>query len=423
MQLRGSMSTKVIYRSGMCTIGGTIIEVINNNDRIIFDFGCFFDPKINDETLPNVSGIYDNSSEYNDFVIISHDHLDHVKALNKVHPNIPIIMSYDSKKMLDSLKTVGFDQIIGNWRDYDTIELNQPTMIGSFEVTAIPVDHDVPGAVSYLIKNEDINILYTGDIRVHGINHELTEKMVEFAKTQAVDLLIIEGVSVSFIDDDYTFNPTLEVSEEVKSWKYVDHCLEQIDRDSLILFNPYIMNMELFYRFYELSLALNKKFVLLPTSSKQFSDFMPFVDNVYVLNEDTYNTGCPVITLEEIDSSCLLQFNYYDLKLYQSIDCHKQLIQAGGEPIGDFDPRYQQLIEYCQVNEIDFLPINISGHAEPDNLAYVINTINPQVLSPIHSFKPEMLTKVVETSILPKANECYTWCNHKLISDEIIEDN
>lgn len=414
------MSTQLIYRSGMRTIGGTIVEVINNNDRIIFDFGCFFDPVVNDETLPNVSGVYNNDSTYNDYVIISHDHLDHVKALNKIHPDVKVIMSEDSRKMLKSLETTGFNQIMGQWRDYDTIALEQEVKLGSFSVTAYPVDHDVPGAVSYLIKTDDVNILYTGDLRLHGINREQTLVMVKQMANVDIDLLIIEGVSVSFVEDDYEFNPTAEVEEESKSWEYVNHCLEQVDQDSLILFNPYIMNMELFYRYYELAKKLNKKLVLLPTSAKQYTDFIPFTDNVYVLEEDTYNTSLPVVKKEEVTNQCILQFNFYDLDLYTSIDGKKQLIQAGGEPIGDFDPRYQELINYCQEHDIDFLPINITGHAQPNNLAYIIKEINPQILSPLHSFKPEMLTKVMDSYILPQANECYTFENHKMVKDEIL---
>lgn len=414
------MSTQVIYRSGMRTIGGTIVEVINNNDRIIFDFGCFFDPVVNDETLPNVSGVYNNDSTYNDYIIISHDHLDHVKALNKIHPDVKVIMSKDSRKMLKSLETTGFNQIMGQWRDYDTIALEQEVKLGSFSVTAYPVDHDVPGAVSYLIKTDDVNILYTGDLRLHGINRDQTLSMVKQMANVDIDLLIIEGVSVSFVGDDYEFNPTTEVEEDSKSWEYVKHCLEQVDQDSLILFNPYIMNMELFYRYYELAKKLNKKLVLLPTSAKQYTDFIPYTDNVYVLEEDTYNTNLPVVKKEEVTNKCMLQFNFYDLDLYTSIDGKKQLIQAGGEPIGDFDPRYQELINYCQEHDIDFLPINITGHAQPDNLAYIIKEINPQILSPLHSFKPEMLTKVMDSYILPQANECYTFENHKMVKDEIL---
>ena len=279
----------------------------------------------------------------------------------------------------------------------------------------------MPGAVSYLIKTNDVNILYTGDLRLHGINRDQTLAMVKQMANVDIDLLIIEGVSVSFVEDDYEFNPTTEVEEESKSWEYVKHCLEQVDQDSLILFNPYIMNMELFYRYYELAKKLNKKLVLLPTSAKQYTDFIPYTDNVYVLEEDTYNTSLPVVKKEEVTNQCILQFNFYDLDLYTSIDGKKQLIQAGGEPIGDFDPRYQELINYCQEHDIDFLPINITGHAQPDNLAYIIKEINPQILSPLHSFKPEMLTKVMDSYILPQANECYTFENHKMVKDEILE--
>ncbi len=409
------MSTKVIYRSGMRSIGGTIIEVIHDHHRIIFDFGINFDPNDDQEVLPNVSGIYDNTSTYDDLVIISHTHLDHVKALNLIDPHIKILMSYDSKKMLNALKATDFKEIKGNWRDYDSIDYYQSVNFGSFKITAIPVDHDVPGSVSFLIENEDVNILYTGDLRFHGINKENTIKMVQQMSQAKIDLLIIEGVGVSFIDDDYQFNATPLIDGEITSDEYVNHCLACVKENTTILFNIYIMNVELFYRYYQLAQALNYKLVLLPQSAYIFKEFMPyFKDNVYVLENDAYNSGFNIITYQEIDDHCLVQFNYHHKEDYLKIIGNKTLIQSGGEPIGAFDARYQILQDFCANHNINFCELPISGHSLPDNLAYIIENINPQILSPIHSYKPEMLCKLHQNYILPNSNDEYEFVNHHL---------
>ena len=64
----------------------------------------------------------------------------------------------------------------------------------------MPIDHDAYGAAGLLITTPDLKISYTGDLRLHGYKSNNT---YEFCKeSEYCDVLLIEGVSVSFNDFD-----------------------------------------------------------------------------------------------------------------------------------------------------------------------------------------------------------------------------
>ena len=64
----------------------------------------------------------------------------------------------------------------------------------------MPVDHDAYGACGLLIETPDLVISYTGDIRLHGYRKDAT---LNFCKeSEKCDVLLIEGVRVSFQDFD-----------------------------------------------------------------------------------------------------------------------------------------------------------------------------------------------------------------------------
>ncbi|MGL5020785.1 MAG: MBL fold metallo-hydrolase [Mycoplasmatales bacterium] len=405
--------TKVIFRSGMTTIGGTIIEVINNNDRIIFDFGCVFDPSSNNEEIPNVEGIYKNDSEYNDAILISHNHLDHIKALNLIDKEIDVFMHESSIKLLNSLNSISFNQIMGSHRSYNEITLNSETKINSFSVTAIEVDHDVIGAVCFLIKTDDLTMLYTGDLRMHGINNHLTKEMLSSIVNEQIDILIIEGVMISFIEDDTKIISSDFVDEENYSINFTKKIRQDINEDSLILFNPYIMNLEMMNSFISLAKELNKKIVFRADYAKIYNDFFPNKE-IFVLEEDTYNTNLKVIKMNEITNNCILQFNFKEKNQYMKVINGATLFQSGGEPLGDFDPNYQELINFCKTNNVKLVAKNVGGHAYPNNLKYIVDFINPKILCPIHSFKPYLLKPKDGIQILPEMDEELVFVNHQL---------
>lgn len=396
------MATKLIFRSGLKTIGGTIIELIDGNTRLIFDIGMFYDPASNVSELPNVEGLFDGTSKYDDHVLVSHLHLDHTKAMNLVHNDTKVIMASEGLDFYQTLVESGFDQIEGSHDNKQGVGYNQVLKIGNFEVTFIPVDHDVLGASAILIKNEDLNLFYSGDLRIGGRNYDLSIDAVKNLKDE-IDVSIFEGVTVSFIDQDYDLTPNSAVVEYEHD--FASNVIKQVNQEHCLLFNPYIMAVERIKSIVDLAKLTNKTLVILPELEAVVSKYV--TSDYQVLGRD--------INLSEITTNHMLQFSFKKMDEYKALNCQASLIQTGGEPLGDYDPNYQVLLDFCQAQDIKFLQYGISGHGNPNQIAYLANEVAATYLMPLHSFKPELLKVANSKQLMPRADHVYEFENHNLI--------
>ncbi len=413
------MSTKLIFRSGLKTIGGTIVELIKNEERIIFDFGTFYDPANRDnEVFPQVEGIYDGSSEYEDHVLISHLHLDHTKAMNKVDKNTKIYMLNDAKKFLELLYEVDFKGFVGDKREYCGLESKEMLKLKNFDITFLDVDHDVIGSSSILIETSDLTLLYSGDIRLHGMNSNKTYEMIEYIKNldKKVDVAIFEGVTISFIDDDFVVIPSNETKPEQCEINFTTEITKKLSRDGLILVNPYIMSLERLQSILKLGESLNKKVCLTSEFAKIADKYFKEYDFM-VLGENKFDVLREVIDYDSLNDNHLAIFNFANRDKYLSVANGATLVQTGGEPLGAFDPNWTTLQSFCEDNGIDFIAYGASGHGTPENILYIVEEINPSILIPLHSFKPELLKSSKESikQLLPVTNKIYYFESHKLI--------
>lgn len=404
--------TKLIFRSGIHTIGGTVVELINGDNRIIFDFGTVFDPASDVEVDPKVAGIYDGTSEYNDHVFISHIHLDHVKAMNLIPNDVPIYMHSDSIKFLNILETVKFDGLKGDFRPYTAIDSTDT--IGGFKVTPVLVDHDVPGAVAFMFENDDITLVYTGDLRMHGRNPERTLNFINQCQQLNVDVLISEGVTISFIEDDCKIIPSDEVAET--EIEFGQRLSTIIDSAKTQFFNPYIMGIERLQTFIELANANDKQIALSPASALIAKTYLNY-DGLSVLEEDKYQSGYPVVSLDQIDNNWFVQFEYVNKDKLLPYMKGQELIQSGGEPLGDFDPRFKLFATELEANNTKFIVEGLGGHASPENLQYICDSIAPSYTFPLHSFKPELLTAKGSIQIVAETDVEYQFENGKLLNN------
>ncbi len=399
------MNTQLIFRSGLKTIGGTIIELINNDNRLIFDIGVLFDPASNVEVLPNILGVFEGESKYNDFILLSHLHLDHSKAMNLVKNDIPVYMSDKSLEFYNDLVVSGFDQIKGSHDNKHGLKFNQTFNIGGFDITFMPVDHDVIGASAILIENEDISLFYSGDLCIHGRNANYTFDMIKQMHKKDIDVSIFEGVSISFIEDDYKLIPDTKVDEY--EYDFANKIKDKLVDDTIIMYNSYIMGIERLKSINELALSLNKKMVIRQESKHLFDKYIS--KDYLVLYSD--------IKMSEITTDHILQFSFDDKDKYKELNTQGFLIQTGGSPLGAYDPNWDVLIKFCDENNIIFNPYGLGGHGAPEHIAHIANEISARYLMPLHSFKPELLHVANSTQLMPIKDHVYTFKNHKLIKE------
>ena len=259
--------TKITFHNGILTIGGTIIEVVYEDSHIFFDFGSEYNPKapvqpenlqelLDENLVPYLDNMFDPSiplkgyeSKENKFkntaVFLSHMHLDHSKIVNYLNPEVPLYTLEGTKSLLNTLN-INNDFLFPlhenkgkNTRDITGVKENEVIEIGKIKVKVMPVDHDAYGACGLLIETPDLVISYTGDIRLHGYRKDAT---LNFCKeSENCDVLLIEGVSVSFQDFDEVRED--EISNEPELIEKINEIVKE-NPNKQITFNYYISNIE-----------------------------------------------------------------------------------------------------------------------------------------------------------------------------------
>lgn len=422
--------TKITFHNGILTIGGTIIEVEYEDSHIFFDFGSEYDPSasfqpsnlqelLDEKLVPYIDNIFDPSIELNGYkpgenkfkntaVFLSHVHLDHSKIVNYLNPEIPLYTLEGTKSLLNTLN-INNNFLFplektsqSNVREIIGVSDNEVVEVGKIKVKLIPVDHDAYGACGLLIKTPEITIAYTGDIRIHGYRKEDT---LSFCKeSEDCDVLLIEGVSISFQE----FDEDMSDKEECNETELINKINNIVKENSMkqITFNYYISNIERILNI----IKTNTRIVVLDSySSYVLKHATGYQSYYYTLDNKDYDLDKNY----EVDFKILLEdegtyFWQLDINAIKYIDKLKQdgiYIHSNAIPLGEFDTNYKPFVMKFKNKKIDFKVISCSGHAHPYDLIKIINLIKPKLLIPIHSYRPERLYNENGDILLPKKGQ------------------
>lgn len=172
--------------------------------------------------VPDISGIYREdllklagrqSEKPNiDGVLLSHAHADHADYISFLHEDIPVYMGKACHLILRALEERSprtIEREILNYkprpynkndkpinRKIESFTTGDKFKIGSLEVEPIHVDHSVPGAYGFIIYSSEGPIVYTGDIRLHGTNPQMTRDFIEKAREVRPIAVIAEGTRI-----------------------------------------------------------------------------------------------------------------------------------------------------------------------------------------------------------------------------------
>ena len=437
--------TKLNFYNGLREIGGTFVEVETEQAKCMFDFG-FGVVDRQDKTvrkrvdscaadyvalgmLTPANGIYDKRTAdrfglqaYGEcgkecFFLISHMHIDHMGGLGLLHPDIPVYMSEDSLRLYRRLEANG-DVQDGSHANCVGIPYGESFTVGDISVKVLAIDHDVVGASGFLITTPDGTICYTGDYRFHGFHPEVTE---DFAKhVQGADVLITEGVTVSFDDVDM-----LSLEEPEDQGRTEEGLQEELrilaaNEEKLIVINPYNRNVERMHRFIGTLKEVGRTLVLDAVQADYVAEFYP-EDRITVYEQSIHDeatrkkvqehdwnvVGRDVLLAEP--KSYVLQLDYKDIyELIDLKDVTAIYLHMDGSPLGSYDPSYDKLYALLDVLQIPCEYKGTGGHAKPYYLRHMIDTIAPGTLIPLHSFRPEqVMSEKAGARFLPKYGETF----------------
>lgn len=326
------------------------------------------------------------------------------------------LFDYDSL----SLKAKDFWGNTPGSRQLDCCPLEKATKVGNLEVRCFEVDHSIWGAAAFAIETSQGWLVYTGDLRLHGKRGQLTSHFMEAAAGLRPKVLICEGTNIS----SHSSTPEEQVYEN--ALKAVKEARGLVIAD----FGP--RNVERLLIFRRIAEETHRRLVILPRDAyllqamRFLSPDIPDTPSDPLLS--IYHEGkadlnrwerrireehrAKLVAPDAINrdqDSYILCFSFFDINelptlmpkegslyLYSSSEVFNEE--------GAMDMRrLHNWLDYFKMKALGLpdeahdweIPpgergLHASGHASGPELVELVRCINPEVLIPIHTEKPEL---------------------------------
>ena len=397
--------TLTIHR-GTHEIGGSCVEIRTDKAKILIDLGMPLD--YDKHTTEEQTEIRHNAKEWCkgvDALFLSHAHADHYGFLGLLPQDTPIYTTEETFAMLVLDGILGDDPTKHLVKH--TLKSGQSCEVADIKVTTYIVDHSAYGACAYLIECDGKRILYSGDIRLHGVKGVLYRNL-----PKNVDYLLLEGTNVLRVKS----NPTeREVENQfVKAFNEAPDALhlvwcsaKNIDRICALFracircgktlgVDPYTANvlaavaqlnpkiptvttaeqMKVYFPYYLTKRLLERYpasyiYTLEPRKNKvSYDDFITNPKRYVMLVRPTTLTYLQRIKAPRIRLIKSIWNGYWD------------------EPSTE---RFRHWVEeHCEAVK----DIHSSGHADTQSLQRIVEHIRPQTIIPIHTDSPSSFSSI-----------------------------
>lgn len=390
---------KINVLRGTNQIGGSIIEVISDQAKIILDAGAELGETKEIAVLP-IQGLFIGSASY-DAVLVSHYHQDHTGLLNDVVDGIPIYMTRKMaaihKKISGRMgKPIEYKPVIID-ADAQKLDGRYSFMIKDIKVTPYLCDHSAYDAYMYLLETANDSILYTGDYRSNGRKDfsEFLEKLPNH-----VNKLISEGTVLSRKEN--TVNETEAELEE--------RLLNMMQGDNPVFVLASTTNIDRIVSVYRASHRAGR---VLAIDAFQ-ADLLEAIGDVPCpsANSDikVIQVGKPTKAHEELKRfsghtlpRSILETKRFTMLIRSSVSMQKYLAGMKGDTLKNAtliysmwhgylqEKRTKDYMDDCRQKGMQIVYIHTSGHADRQAIQAIIEKVNPQELIPVHTENPEIL--------------------------------
>lgn len=388
---------KIRIHRGTQQIGGTCIELATGGDRIALDFGLPLDGDVADRSLaPGIGG--DDLRA----IIISHPHIDHYGVLHHLSGKTPVAMGSAARRIVQA--AVPFTGQPLPPLDGPELVHGKPIEIGAFRITPYLVDHSAYDAYSLLIEAEGKRLFYSGDFRAHGRKAKLFEQIVANPPGD-LDVLFMEGSSLSRLDEDGTFPSETDLEAEI-----VAHIQAT---EGMTMFHTSAQNIDRVVTLYRACKRTGRPLVI---------DLYTAAILAATGNSNIPQSNWPGIHLylPKLQAKQVKKNKWFPLLKQHSANriYQEQLREIGSRAVILFRPLmridlddagcldkasfiYSQWAGYLERGTyastetwlkergIEMRQIHTSGHASPKDLKRFASALAPRALVPIHSFATE----------------------------------
>lgn len=413
-----------IYR-GSNEIGGSCLEIIEGEERIVFDLGLpLIEKKESPSLLPLVEGLYQNDKTKNKVktLFITHSHLDHCGLIEFRDENIPLFLGRATKDFIEISNL--FQKKDYSLKNCEYIENKKEIKIGSFTITPFLLDHSAFDSYGFLIESKGKKVFYSGDFRASGRKSCLVKKIIKDIDF-SVDALILEGTNINSSKE--------AVSETEIEKRLKETFLNQKEGTVFVITSS--QNIDRFVSLYKATRKSKKTLVIDPytalildkakdyAKTPYISDKFPYLKVFFstsstskILNSP-YKEKINIFKTKKIRKDELLKNkNNIVMIIRASIEKNLKNIQKkffqnslliwsmweGYKKI-DYNKNFLQFLKERGVS--DFIDIHTSGHADIETLRRFAKALNPKTIIPIHTLNPEKYNLISEKITMLKDNE------------------
>ena len=404
--------TLTIHR-GTHEIGGSCVEICTDKAKILMDLGMPLD--YDKHTTEEQTQIRSDAAEWCkgvDALFLSHAHADHYGFLGLLPQDTPIYATEETFAML------ALDGILGNdptkHLEKHPLTSGQSCEVADIKVTTYIVDHSAYGACAFLIECDGKRILYSGDIRLHGVKGVLYKNL-----PKDMDYLLLEGTNILRIKS----NPTerdiekqfVEAFNDAPDALHLVWCsAKNIDRicalfracircGKTLAIDPYTANV------LAAVAQLNPK-IPTATTAEQIKVYFPHRltkrlteqnQKHYILSLNPKQNKVSYDDFARSPEHYVMLVRPTVLTYLQRIKAHHiRLVKSIWDGYWD-EPNIERFRSWVEEHCESVKDIHSSGHADTQSLQRIVEHIHPQTIIPIHTDSPSSFGKLfLENHIL-----------------------
>ena len=362
---------EIIIHRGTHQIGGSATEYRTKTTRIFIDFGKELD---NENAAPlDIEGVTKGKTTC-DALFFTHYHGDHIGLVDIINKDIPLYMGKAAKQIaiIFNNRTKEYDP--ERIESIKTFVAGKTVTVGDIRITPYMVDHSAYDAYIFKIEADGKTVLHTGDFRTHGFRGKCVIPTLK-RYVGKVNALACEGTTLSRTDSQCETEN--ELKNRIKTillknkYVFVVCSSTNIDRIagicSVIPRGKYCICDK-----YQLSvLEYVREYAGGKSSLYEFEKALYYGDN---LDEKMLNRGfCMFVRAGNPEHKRIMEM-YKDKNPVVIYSMWQGYLNQ--ESINGFLDGFKRI------------DMHTSGHADTIAIKEVINTVNPEVVIPMHTEVP-----------------------------------
>ena len=400
---RRGVCVKTCIHRGAHQIGGSLVELECNGERLVLDAGLPLNVESvpQRDLLPDVPGLWAEGNGSLRALVISHPHPDHHGLADLVNPSVPILLGEAAASILAEaaffVPSARRFPVAGHLRHRETLRL------GPFNVTPWLVDHSAFDAYALVVEANGRRLLYTGDVRAHGRKPGLLAGLAR--DVGPVDVLLMEGTRVRAGADERPALTEADVEEasatlfaQAKGMALIFYSPQNVDR-LVSLYRAAKRSGRIFVMdLYAASIAAATKRPAIPQAGWDgVRVYVPHSQRRRVIEHEAFDR------IDAVRASRIyadeLRKRAGDLVMTCRASMLRELERAacleGGAAVWSMWPGYLDRPAGRQVRErlvglgLTLETVHASGHATADDLQEFASAVKPQRLVPIHTSAAE----------------------------------